>query len=758
MDIYNNFFVQLSLEEISVFVQVLLKMSEKALFSFPLKFLSNPYCWFDLLPPARPSELISGFNNKSGIALNGSWGYDRAHLEVDCENYSCTSPQLPELLIKLYREGEADYDSIEELFGRFLESDGVKKYLNDLVADARQKCPHSPDYNPNTTYIGPFARKSLPETLEVETNRDPISLFMIIGFISFSVVVLLSYLLMRLVLWQKNRAWKQSLTNEGSSLLRQVKEKERERDECLDKSMFPLFYSKFVPRYAQTLVPIALVLNIVLFAVAHSATSIIVGMDVYLAGDDFHINNMFEFNFKDGLRATYENGGYEMAILLVIFAGIWPYFKCLLTLGLWFAPPSYLRSSYRGELLLWIDAMNKLTVRDIFKFLVVIALLFVYFGGPEAFSRDNGDLYSISITGVPGPAIYCGISAMILSRVSSRWILDFHQNALEKAQEVYYQKQVELSIDKKYTNDRGRSDALQEQPKSAITSREAYAKSIDLSAVSLDYSNSSRSALSGAIDFSEMEYDQGWDQSGVQMDITTRGRRFVSICGKRIQYGAFGFYIGILTLILVALLGLIFIPAVNIDLSSIAKLFLESGTTYDDAISAFGVYSFICVILFQARLLLGSTLDYIAVGCILLAVIIAMHLTGCMGMVNYVRNIRKSGWRQIYPLFFERQKKVVQLPAYLRLYAYRDFGVFFLAYSIGIFQLGAVTIYAIHYFCSLLDKIYESLEFVGLIPNTGGQCWEAQLSHSHNLVVFFGCFIYLTVFLWSSLQFNISTT
>lgn len=66
-------------------------------------------------------------------------------------------------------------------------------------------------------------------------------------------------------------------------------------------------------------------------------------------------------------------GGKELAILILIFSGIWPYLKQISTLVLWFVPPRMVSVSKRGSVLLWLDALAKWSMVDIFVLVVVVA-------------------------------------------------------------------------------------------------------------------------------------------------------------------------------------------------------------------------------------------------------------------------------------------------------------------------------------------------------------------------------------------------
>jgi hypothetical protein len=698
MNIHNDVNLEVGLDTLAFYVPILLKMAEEAFLSFPVRSMNNVYCWLALLPPSHAS-FVNSSENRSGIALKDFvWNYENVSMDLNCTE--CTSPQIPDLFKQLYETGEDEYDQIEEVANRVVEGDAVQNVFTRILGTSSALCPHSAEYDPeavvpNLLYTGE------PTTVADAEGRDPNATFFSVAFVSFGTLVLLCFIVARIVIRCKNKKWKGSLSDEGKKLLKQLEERERERDEYLDQTMGSLFNSMFIPAHIRWGVPVVLVLNMCLFVVAHVATSFSIAMHVQLAGDEFQIEDIFQFNFADGLRNTYENGGYEMAIVLLIFVGIWPYLRCMTCLILWFVPPKWLPANHRERMLVWIDAMNKLTVRDIFKFLVIIAILFIFIGGPYVWDEAKGTLYAITIIAVPGPAVYCGIAAMILSRVSSVWFVDYHNRSMDAAAQAYHQ------------------DRLSPISYGIVDTTEP------------DYEE-------------DMKEEEDYDEDIPVSEISVPGSRFAIICGRRILLGNLSLALGIFVVALMAVVALVFLPEVSIDLSAIVELILESGTTYEQAISEFGVYAFICAVLLKTRLFLESRADYVAVTLLFAIGIAALYFIGVLSLYRWALSVYTQGWRQHFKLFFKKDPDVVSLPAYLLLHAYRNSTSWVVAYTIGIFQLGAVTIYAIHYFCSFLDSVYYAVAFIGLIETTEGKCWEQQTSQVHNLLVFVGCFGYLT--------------
>jgi uncharacterized paraquat-inducible protein A len=66
-------------------------------------------------------------------------------------------------------------------------------------------------------------------------------------------------------------------------------------------------------------------------------------------------------------------GGKALAMLMLIFSGVWPYTKQLVTLFLWFVPPRIVGVRKRETTLVWLDILGKWSVVDIFVLVVTVA-------------------------------------------------------------------------------------------------------------------------------------------------------------------------------------------------------------------------------------------------------------------------------------------------------------------------------------------------------------------------------------------------
>jgi hypothetical protein len=125
-----------------------------------------------------------------------------------------------------------------------------------------------------------------------------------------------------------------------------------------------------------------------------------VNIQAEIAGERFHIDKFFEFSIAQSIGEVWQAGGKELAFLLLVFSGIWPYTKLLMMLAVWFIQPSSLSSSQRGSILLWLDYLGKWSTVDIFVIIISIAAFRVSIQSPNT-SYLPSDFYTIEMMVIP---------------------------------------------------------------------------------------------------------------------------------------------------------------------------------------------------------------------------------------------------------------------------------------------------------------------------------------------------------------------
>jgi hypothetical protein len=786
MRIRNEVDVSVDLYAVNAAATVLLRIAEDGFLKFPLKDTTNVFCWL--------ATILAPNDGTHGVSLLGhSLSIGDMALNVTC--LSCTSPQFGDLISDLYAPANAEdaTATVLQTLTQILDGDAIQDFLDQVVAESSSKCPHSDDYDPNAvvTVSEYLQNQVVPLGITDFTSRDDRSAYFNIASGIVAACLLLLFAIGKFLIYRSNKKWKESLSEEGMFLLRRQEAKEREQESIINMNSTSLFESPHIPQKVRWLVPLFILINIGLFLGGHLGILATVNLECQLAGENFTIHNFLVFSFIDSTVNTYQNGGMEMSIMLWIMTGIWPYVKLVASLFLWLVPPRFLSIRHRGNLFLWIDALTKLSIVDIFTFILFLAVLLVYIGGPAEALDADGALYSMKVIVVPGAACYCLVIAQRMSRVSSRFFLDYHEKVVQADREACARGDIDCVYQK---HDTQRKDALANQ----IEPSEGWTNAVDPGQSFLSLSSESRDgddnshhvidylALQGTRPTESMSSETQVGNSGPEehSNMSLVDQEISSMLEKRLPpapehvgdsdkecasvskaqscegeeshvvehrsmcarlkdiffRGDVGVVSCVVAVVAIIVVGCIYAPAIAVEISDLWALALESGTTYEEAATTYGVFSIVSAVLLQSSFVLNTTWDYVALGLLLAVSFVAIGMVFFIGCYNFIRRLVNEGWSSICP---NQGSSTYELPAYLRLHAYKHFEIYVVAVVVGCWQLGSVSIYAIHLYCSMLDSLYKVLTYIGLAQPSTAQCYEAQLKLVDNLLVFFGVLLIL---------------
>jgi len=710
MNIRNEIDLSFSVKDVTVQASILLKLMENSISSFPLEDFSNLNCWATTILPTSNEEMV----------LEGLQIFDQAYstgdfeMEISCK--SCTSPDFDKFLLSLYEPSDITA-VVREQTGNLMDSDFVQKFLNNALLESKKRCPHHPEFDPNFEGQNTADSSSFSDTGftigSSEKKKNPMYFSIANSVVAGSFVVL--GLLAKLFIARRNKRWVRSLTNEGRVLLHFQQEKLRGTDEWLDENTTSLYESPFIPKSIRWGVPVLLLINTGLYLGGHFGLLSVMNLDITFAGESFTIEKFLEFRFFESTQKTYKNGGAEMVILLWICSGIWPYLKILLSLVIWMAPPKYLSVKRRRNLILWIDALARLSIIDIFTLIFGFAILLVFIGGRDKTINEEGMYYAFKAIIVPKAGCYCIIAAQRMSRVSSQFFLDYHEKLVEKATLIRREREGDMSITHVLAEDRSRANSSFET----------------IHITDSDSSNCQNTDLETAGKLSQIPTDLSL------LKITS---------WKAYRWGQLGAILGGITILIVLVIGLAFVPAIALDISSVGGIALESEYTYDEAVSEYGVFLVISGILVKARFVMNTRADYIGLGLLLIAAGLSV---GFIFIIKAYRFIRKKIQERRNRRFQNLDQKPSYghegcgLPSYFRLYKWNHMEIFFISLCIGVWQLGSIISYLIHLYCYILTGIFDVLVSIGITEPTEAQCNRIQASLAGNLAITIGSFLIL---------------
>jgi len=222
--------------------------------------------------------------------------------------------------------------------------------------------------------------------------------------------------------------------------------------------------------------------------------------------------------------------------------------------------------------------------------------------------------------------------------------------------------------------------------------------------------------------------------------------QFRSILGgkfRNILGGTIGVILAGVSTFIIFIIGCSLAPSGSLDVKDVLSLGLESGRTYADAVDDFNVFRMISLVFLKARFVLSSTSDYVGLGILFFLGFITVILFPVMQGWKKFQEWRNNSVDDDIMLSQQQQKvkKKAVIPGFTnRLKVYHHMEVYIISFCIANWQLGAVVAYALHNYCFLLQRFYESLAYVGLVDHTESNCFQHQAADPLTSVIFVGSF------------------
>ncbi len=429
----NELELGINLNSVDMVLELLAEIQETSFLQFPLKDITNLDCWLaTIAKPVLDTYGLRIEDADSGMMLRKvSVAVAEAGLDMTC--IECTSPLLIDMQALLSsQQGIEDTtlvaNNVFEYLSNIIEGDWVQSIIDKGVYDAGMKCPHSPTYNAN------FAGLKFDPLVAPEKSESSISfLIAILAVIGTLIVVVV--LLVVSTKWMSSRRhkrWVKMLSRPQLLLLEKIQHEEEARETDLNKRMQAMVCSKDIPLFVRLSIPVVILGNIALFLSGHLSLGGTVNISGGFAGQSFNVDGFFEFSMVKSTIEMWNAGGQALAILIVIFSGVWPYTKQLITLILWFLPTTAVSSKRRGKILRLLDVLGKWSMVDVFVLLMTLASFRVSIENPELSFLPEG-LYSIQLLVVPLWGLYANMLAQLLSQISSHIIIHYHRKSVNTA-------------------------------------------------------------------------------------------------------------------------------------------------------------------------------------------------------------------------------------------------------------------------------------------------------------------------------------
>eukprot|EP00536_Pseudo-nitzschia_multiseries_P018323 jgi/Psemu1/321305/estExt_fgenesh1_pm.C_23840001 len=440
-EIANELDLSFTMHTASVMATTMLKIAKSRLLGFPLVDVFNLNCWIATISAPTLNEQGVRTGNEEVTAALVDFSASVANLNLNVSCVECSSPGMNELSDMLMLSGEAQNDvtflvnSLLSSVGEMLKGDLLQVQIDRFLNDASKQCPHSLNYDPN--YIAD--EKQYKEFQKVRVD-DSTTYLILIGVVSSALILMVAVTTfsIRFFTHRRHMRWLSTLPVEQVKALKHIQSREDSIELELNSTTRSMFQStEDIPFVLRWGMPIVILGNIALFLSGHLSRGATVNIEATIAGETIKVDQFFEFSMAKSTVDIWNAGGKELAILILIFSGIWPYTKQVMTLILWFTPTSWVPISRRGSILIWLDRLAKWSMIDIFVLIISLAAFRVAVDSPTNFAFLSEGFYSLDLLVVPLWGLYANLIAQLVSQISSHFIIHYHRKIVSKAHDSY---------------------------------------------------------------------------------------------------------------------------------------------------------------------------------------------------------------------------------------------------------------------------------------------------------------------------------
>lgn len=446
----NRFTIKIILDSIQILADLMALVDAKAMMHFPMRDITNLYCWLATIPAPPLDEFglrLKNITTNSASLVHLAATVQNAEFTLDC--LSCSSPGIDELghVLKTDEGKRESTHLVNHTLNKLVHMmQGVfmQVQIDRILKEASMRCPHLSTYNSvdaNMKY----------KTMKVPSYADHSANFVaaVAIFLGCSIcLIFLAVFVGKVIARCKHRKWLRTLCYEDLQYHYMQQIREDKLQNGLNKNTAAMVLSTDVPIIARITIPIVILVNIALFISGQLSLGASVNIDLTLAGQKIIIDDFFEFSLAHSTVQMWEGGAHVLAIIIVIFSGLWPYVKQLLVLFMWLLPPRMVSVHFRGKMFYWLDALGKWSVIDLFVLIITMVAFRISIESPDSLSSLLSSLYSVNLMIIPKWGLYAMMIAQLLSHVSSHFVMHYHRKIVEAGMRRGVEKELSsISLD-----------------------------------------------------------------------------------------------------------------------------------------------------------------------------------------------------------------------------------------------------------------------------------------------------------------------
>lgn len=680
----------MSLDTVTVVLSVLAKIIESRFLDYPVESIADWHCLLATMPaPSLDARGVRLEDSPVPLAIRELiMSVDQMQLNISC--IECTSPRMSDfatLLTKPHAVNDTTRvaNDILKFVTDLLKGEFLQVTVDRLVADASRQCKTSPQYEP-------FSKEPKYKPFEAVQRAESMAFLVAIALttITIAMTVALIMLSTKMFVRYRHRKWIQAVAAKKVLVMYSAQQERKRWEQMVNAASTGLFFNPAIPMLVRYFIPLVILGNIGFFLSGHLSLGGSVTIILKLAGQSFVADSFFAFSMAKSTVEIWNAGGKELALLILVFSGIWPYTKQLMTLVIWFLPPQRLSVSTRGSVLLWLDCLAKWSILDIFVLVMTLAAFRVSVQSPKVEFLPDG-FYSIDLLVIPKWGLYANMIAQLISQISSHFIIHYHRRAVEVAEEAVQSEQERLKIPLTGFEDNEIASGESNDPSS-------FVKPPPVHTISINDEGLSQEGSYRLCDHAFARPHRGETERLVQKAWVSKG------------------LIGTVACLSVLVIVGCSVPAYSLDILGIVGLLVESGQRFTQATSEYSVFDTVGVLFAQASFT-GVGTDYLGLGTL------AFLLVGTVLIVPVVQTAALVAlWFQP----FSKRGRWRLLVTVEALAAWQYAEVFLISVIVASWQLGPVSEYMINAYCGSLSDTFAKLVYYGILSEQDAQCFRVN--------------------------------
>lgn len=256
----------------------------------------NLQCWLATIPAPTLDSRGVRVNESDVSLIVTEFMTSIAELALNISCVDCSGPRITELteLLSTSAGSDAVTDVANGLFGlvpKLIEGKFLQVATDRALNDAKMRCPHSSEYDPNFSVVE-------YDAFDIAKDNDnmPFFLALLVAGLVMTAITLSVVVTTKCIVRRRHRKWISTLHNRELNLIWKEQRKFDDKNNFIDQCTKSMFQSEAIPKWIRWTMPVVVVANIGFFLSGHVNLAASVTILASIGGQTFSEEGFFEFS------------------------------------------------------------------------------------------------------------------------------------------------------------------------------------------------------------------------------------------------------------------------------------------------------------------------------------------------------------------------------------------------------------------------------------------------------------------------------